>query len=657
MKKKDYLTRIKKVKIYLGTDRYKEALQCARPLIKKHPHLSFSVEEQYEISWVLGNLHTMVGNYTEALNYIYKLRLLILKHRQPSRYFVWITSSIGIVYLNLYQPGRAIMEFNKIDAYYKKYGFNGQLTRENYTRNQINLIQAYLKQNDLARIEDVIKHNFNPCREELLKENIVTTFYYHTLGEYYIRIKKYTPARRLLEKARAVNEKKKHFYMMIADQLHLAVIELMEDQWDKSINRLKAVLAQAHRFNYNDLYTEGVLLLSKVYSLQGKSQLADRTQDKVKNAIKKLDTVWLYEKIKEFDRLYQQLVDLQIISKKKTSSAVPSVLKNQLTLHKDTHACYRIIIGESKPMYQVYEMLDKIAPTDLPVLIEGETGTGKELVARAIHSKSKHPGQPFLAFNCGAIPESLLENELFGHVAGAFTGAQREKKGLIKLADNGTLFFDEIANMPLKMQQKLLRVLDEKKLWPVGGEKPVPVNTRFVFASNKSIKKLVDQKCFRDDLFHRINVIVIALPPLRERKEDILLLARHFLKQYTGGNDVIKFSPEATKNLVDYSWPGNVRELENEIKRICIFNKNIDLIRTAMFSETIQQNLKIQLVAPVITNHSESSLKTITQQVEKKLIIKSLQKFNGSIARAAQELGLTRVGLYKKVCKLKIHKV
>ncbi|MCK5579176.1 MAG: sigma 54-interacting transcriptional regulator, partial [Planctomycetes bacterium] len=190
--------------------------------------------------------------------------------------------------------------------------------------------------------------------------------------------------------------------MLVADKLHLAMIELMDNHWDKSVDYLKTMLTECHRFQYNDLYAEGALLLSKVYSLQGKYQLSKRTQDKVKNVIKKLDTVWLYEKIREFDRLYQRLVDLRIISKSKVSSEVPAVLKTQLAAHKDTHSYRRIIIGQSEPMYRVYNLLNKIAPTDLPVLIEGETGTGKELIARAIHGKSQRTGRNFFAFNCGA---------------------------------------------------------------------------------------------------------------------------------------------------------------------------------------------------------------------------------------------------------------
>jgi transcriptional regulator with PAS, ATPase and Fis domain len=298
---------------------------------------------------------------------------------------------------------------------------------------------------------------------------------------------------------------------------------------------------------------------------------------------------------------------------------------------------------------EIYNLIEKIAPTDLPVLIQGKTGTGKELVARVLHYRSLRKDKLWLVLNCSAVPETLLENELFGHTKGAFTDAHNDKKGYIELASEGTLFLDEIGNMSSNMQQKLLRVLEEKQVWRLGAEKPVPINTRFIFASNRNIEELVKVKKFREDLYYRMNTIVITLPPLRDRKDDIPLLINHFLAKYSRPSSlVLSLSSEALKLLVDYPWPGNVRELENEIKRICALYPNAITITKSMISENI-----INRISPLSITGNQS-MKELTDSLHRNLIQDALKKSNGNISETARLLGCDRAGLYKKIKQLKI---
>jgi len=232
------------------------------------------------------------------------------------------------------------------------------------------------------------------------------------------------------------------------------------------------------------------------------------------------------------------------------------------------------VVGQSPPMQEVFKLVGKVAASDITVLLRGESGTGKELIARAIHYHSKRFGRPFVAVNCAAIPKELLESELFGHEKGAFTGATSLKRGKFELAHGGTLFLDEIGDMDLTLQTKILRVLQEKEVERVGGEGPLAVDVRIIAASNQDLEAAVARKTFREDLFYRLNVVTIHLPPLRERREDIPLLVGHFLRQYAKehGEEPKVFSSEALELLFKYPWPGNVRELENVVKRACVLS-------------------------------------------------------------------------------------
>ncbi|MBI5359944.1 MAG: sigma-54-dependent Fis family transcriptional regulator, partial [Planctomycetes bacterium] len=308
------------------------------------------------------------------------------------------------------------------------------------------------------------------------------------------------------------------------------------------------------------------------------------------------------------------------------------------------------LIGGSAAMHEVYKMVEKIAPTDLPVLIQGETGTGKELIAHAIHNNSIRAKNVWLAFNCAALPQTLLESELFGYAKGAFTGAVADKKGYLEIASEGTLFIDEIADMPMVMQQKLLRALEEKQIRRIGAEKPVFVNPRFVFACNRNLEELVKNKLFREDLFYRMNAIVINLPSLRERKEDIPALVNHFLKKYSVPNEPMEITGEVMDVLCGWDWPGNIRELENEMKKICVLNKDSRTVQARMISETIRNRSTSTACGP----GKGRTLKELRENFERETILDTLRRKDGNVTRTAHELGYARPSFYEKMKQLGI---
>lgn len=298
------------------------------------------------------------------------------------------------------------------------------------------------------------------------------------------------------------------------------------------------------------------------------------------------------------------------------------------------------MVGESEGIKRVLEMVDTVAETDSTVLIRGESGTGKELIARAIHTRSKRRYFPIVAVNCGAIPETLLESELFGHEKGAFTGAQYRRKGKIELANGGTLFLDEIGDISSQMQVDLLRVIESKRFTRVGGGDEIQVDFRLICATNKNLEKLVEEEIFREDLYYRINVFTIFIPPLRERRSDILLLTEYFIQKYSRimGKPVKKISAAAQEMLLSHPWPGNVRELENAIERAMVVGKH---------SEIMSEDL------PLHINEQEKKKDNFIKldDLEKQHIEKIIAEANGNITRAASLLGIDRVTLYNKIKK------
>jgi two-component system response regulator HydG len=304
------------------------------------------------------------------------------------------------------------------------------------------------------------------------------------------------------------------------------------------------------------------------------------------------------------------------------------------------------LIGESEPMQRVRDLLTKVASSDVPVLLTGESGTGKEVAARALHQESRRAERSFVAINCAALPEALLESELFGHVRGAFTDAHKARTGLFQHAAGGTLLLDEIGEMPLSMQAKLLRVLQDRKIRPVGAESEIAVDVRVIAATNRELLQAVDEGRFRQDLYFRLNVIEVVLPPLRSRGRDVLLLAQRHLERVAAqaSREVRGLSPEAAGKLLAYDWPGNVRELHNCIERAVTVTR-YEEITVEDLPDRIREHRASQLV---ISASDPSELLTL-EEVERRYIERVLNAVSGHRAEAARVLGIDRKTLYRKL--------
>ena len=310
---------------------------------------------------------------------------------------------------------------------------------------------------------------------------------------------------------------------------------------------------------------------------------------------------------------------------------------------------YRSIIGRSPAMQKVFTRLDRIIPTEMPVLIEGESGTGKELVARAIHYMGPRRKMKFVSENCAALPETLLESELFGYKRGAFTGANRDKKGLFEEADGGTLFLDEVGEMSPEMQKRLLRVLQEKEIRPVGGKDTIPVDVRIIAASNRNLLKLVETNEFREDLYYRLMVLSVELPPLRERKEDVPVLVSHFFEGLREAGERVpeRIDPSVIDALSAYHWPGNVRELENEVRRIVALSDQV--VEIECVSEQIRAGAGG--MSHVELDGDIRPLEAQVRDLEIKEIQRALHQMDGNKTRAADLLGISRFTLQRKLEK------
>jgi DNA-binding NtrC family response regulator len=312
------------------------------------------------------------------------------------------------------------------------------------------------------------------------------------------------------------------------------------------------------------------------------------------------------------------------------------------------------IIGKSKPMQQVYELIQLAAPSKSNILVLGESGTGKELVAKAIHHHSRRAGGPFITVNSGSMPADLLESNLFGHVRGAFTGAVATKRGLFELADGGSVFFDEIGNIPIDTQAKLLRVIQEREFMRLGGLETIRVDVRIIAATNADLEHAVQQGQFREDLFYRLNVITVNLPPLRKRTEDIPLLAQHFLGHYARENEkaIRSIAPRAMELLLDYHWPGNVRELENAIERAVVLSTGEVLIEELLPS-SVRQRESSGLLPPTLPSNG-ISFKDAVSEYERQIIIRALQSCGGVQKRAAELLQVKPTTLHEMMKRLNI---
>ena len=327
-------------------------------------------------------------------------------------------------------------------------------------------------------------------------------------------------------------------------------------------------------------------------------------------------------------------------------------LEEKEILTRQLKSRYRVenIIGQSDRMQEVFEAIHRVAPSRANVLLRGESGTGKELAAKAIHFMSPRAKNPFIKFNCASIPEGLLESELFGHEKGAFTGAMSARKGRFELAHDGTIFLDEIGDLPITLQPKILRVLQEKEFERVGGEKTIKVDVRLVAATSRDLEGLVSEGKFREDLYYRLNVVPVFLPPLRERAEDVPLLVDYFLKKYNEENlKSVRITPEVLGLLTDYDWPGNVRELENTIERLVVMSR-----ANVATAEDLPLGMRERSVKARYPVHVKDALPSTIEDIEKTNILDALKRTGWVQAKAARALGITPRQIGYKIKKYHI---
>jgi DNA-binding NtrC family response regulator len=318
------------------------------------------------------------------------------------------------------------------------------------------------------------------------------------------------------------------------------------------------------------------------------------------------------------------------------------------------------IIGKSKVMQDIFRLIEKVAPTDSTILIRGQSGTGKELIARAVHHNSLRADRKFIAVDCGALPENLLESELFGHVKGSFTGAIVTKRGLLEVANSGTFFLDEVGDLSVGIQSKLLRVLQEKEFRQVGGIKSIKIDVRLIAATNKDLEVMIEEKKFREDLFYRLNIVPIYLPSLKQRQEDIPLLVQHFIEKYNKKRkkNIKGVSPEAMNLFMEYDWPGNIRELENIIERVVIMSET-DIIGVEHMPIHIQGG---RVCFNITTPQTNEELKKIKKQVrtnaveniERAFVIDALKKNDWNVSKAAREVGMKRQNFQSLIRKYNV---
>jgi len=391
---------------------------------------------------------------------------------------------------------------------------------------------------------------------------------------------------------------------------------------------------------------DGITLLQQARELQSHlAVIVITAYAKVDNAVEAMKNGAFDYVTKPF-KFDEILLTVQRALTYEQTLAENEVLKSSL----DTHFHFNCFVGDSEPMRKVYKLIEKVARTDSTVLITGESGTGKELVAKSLHSASSRFEQPFITINCAAMPESLLESELFGYRKGAFTGANTNKKGLFEAANKGTIFLDEIGSIPMNMQMKLLRVLQEKEIRQVGGTEDIKIDVRVVAATNENLAKKIKEQTFREDLFYRLSVIPIELPPLAERKEDIPQLVNYFIGQYNKDNvRQIEISTQAIKLLIKHTWPGNVRELENTIKRAATLcdNSRIEVADLpGLDNETDEASHQTQDDGAI---EERLSLKNYMKNVEISYLNAVIEECNGDKELAAEKLGVSLATLYRKI--------
>jgi two-component system response regulator AtoC len=402
------------------------------------------------------------------------------------------------------------------------------------------------------------------------------------------------------------------------------------------------------------------------------NNLINRYQSELQNTDQEEIVGFIWQegrRLKLFEYEIQQLIDsvpqwLQKIAKKCVVELTPANIcevDSSEPPARNGAIAFNGMIGKSEKMRSMFSCLERISDSDLSILVQGESGTGKELVAHAIHSLSSFSNKSFIPVNCGALPDSIIESELFGHEKGSFTGADLQKKGYFEIADGGTIFLDEITETSLNTQVKLLRVLQERQFYRVGGSKPVRVNVRIIAATNRDILELVKNGSFRHDLYYRINEMTINLPSLRERKVDLPPLTKHFINNFARQNNkpIPQLSAEAEKLLTDYNWPGNIRELENALKRAVVLADEIILPQhfPPIIREYAQHSEnELYRAVPSDTSSNNGSLADRVAMAERRIILQMLKKHQFNVSKTASELEVSRRTLQRKIKLFAIEK-
>ena len=385
---------------------------------------------------------------------------------------------------------------------------------------------------------------------------------------------------------------------------------------------------------------DGLALLDRIKDIDGEALVI------VMTAYSSVDSAIAALRKGAYDYITKPFVNEDLLQSVKNAIRQRELFRENRALRRELERRYSFseIIGTSEALQSVFRLVEKVAATNTNILVEGESGTGKELIARAIHHHSTRAARPFIAINCGALPETLLESELFGHTKGAFTGATANKPGLLRAAEGGTIFLDEIGEISPAMQVKLLRAVQEHEVLPVGATAPVPFDARIICATNRDLEKEVEGGRFREDLFYRLNVIEIHLPPLRERREDIPLLVRHFITRTAHEQSEAEkaIEPEAMSALINYRWPGNVRELQNAVERaFTLSGERIDL-------DSLPPRVREAAGAGVALRDPDGLRPTLAE-IERRHLLETLASVNQDKARAANILGIDLSTLYRKL--------
>ncbi len=561
-------------------------------ILNKLKNIGNEAGDKNLINKIRGDANFITGNYNDA-----KEAYLKIKNEKRE----WDANfNLALIHLNGNEFGEAIKYMEAIlkqDIDFKK----SMIYSERYSNKKVFFIDIYLYlgvlYKSLDKIENSIKYFKNVTESDAGNELANAN-----LGDIYFKQDNYDEAMKYYQKA--INNSRDYFRKSYLYN-DIGLCFFRKGLIEEAINMFKKAII-LNSDNQDAIHNLGIIYV--------RSGLQDKVKDDYKEFLK-----------------YERGVDIVF----NLSRSIMNVAKKEMLGEINID-----FIGESDKMKKVKEIIIKTASTDTTVLIQGENGTGKELVARAIHQLSKRDEKPFIVVNCGALPETLLESELFGYEKGAFTGAVNAKPGRFELADKGTVFLDEIGDITQGMQVKLLRFVQQKEFERVGGTETKKVDVRIIAATNKDIKKLVDEGQFREDLYYRLYVLPVFMPPLRERGKDVIILAQHFLKKFNEkyGKNFQSFLDDALEAFYKYSWPGNVRQLENVVERIMTLYDD--------------EEVKLEYLPEEILQYKPN--KAGANDTEKGKIIEVLKSVNYSKTKAAKFLGISRVALWKKMTKLGI---